>query len=88
MLSNIIKNRNPNLYNKLECLREKIKEVEVIRMKIKAVNFINMQSFSNVYKNYAVGEVIKVKGVGYSIVISKTIEEIKFVVIMRLNSIR
>lgn len=78
---------NKRGYKKLLNIDKKLKEVEIENAKIKAVNFLNLQTFDEVYKNYDVGEVYDVNGVGYTIITSKTDKQINFVTIMPLHNV-
>ena len=73
--------------HKVEEINRKIKSCEVMALKIKAVNFINFQSFDFVNSNFEVGEPYIIKGVGYSVITYKSENEMRFIVIMKPNSI-
>lgn len=63
-------------------IEKKIVETELINMKLKAINFLNFQSFESVEKNFVIGEVYVVEGLGYAIVTEKKPNEIKFITIV------
>lgn len=68
-------------------LEQKVVETELINLKLKAINFLNFQSFESVEKNFVIGDIYVVEGVGYAIVTEKKPNEIKFVTIVHNGAV-
>ena len=75
------------MYKKIKEIESKIKECEIIAVKLKAMNFANLQTFDSVAQIYDLGEPYIIKGVGYTVITYKGDKLIKFVVIMKSNSV-
>lgn len=75
------------LEKKIEHICKGIEKCEMMILKIKAMKFENFQSFDFVHKNFDQGEVYAIDNVGYTVITKKTLTEVCFVVIMKLNNI-
>lgn len=73
--------------SKLIDLTHKIERCENLINTLEKRNFKNFQSFAFVHKNYSVGEVYEIDGIGYTVITLKTMDRVDFVVIVKPEAV-
>jgi hypothetical protein len=72
---------------KVEIIKEKLKEIEIIALKIKAIQFDSLQTFETIHDSFEEGEIYEIRGVGYIIITIKKDVKVNFIIIMKSGGI-